>query len=48
MDQEFAMNLPNDQQPSAPSLVNMDVVVGYDNMNGKDLQMVNVSECSFV
>ncbi|XP_065910821.1 protein SSUH2 homolog [Dysidea avara] len=42
MNQEFATNLPNeepsmeepiDQQPSAPPLVNMDVVAGYDKMN---------------
>ena len=42
MDQEFALNLPyeelTDQQPPSPLLANMDVVIGYDNMNdGKDV-----------
>jgi len=36
MDQEFATNEePTDQQPSAPPF-NMNVIVGYNNMNGKD------------
>ena len=60
MNQEFATNLPNeepsmeepiDQQPSAPPLVNMDVVAGYDKMNGKDCVMCRLTvnaECSFI